>query len=296
MRVLIWIAGIAIAVIGVAVATLGPVTWFDQVLAQFIGGGGHAHTTVAQRVSAAAGAPVAAISLVRWGDGAPRTLTAPPRWRIAIAAAPFLLLLAVNVSFAGAMFRWWRWPRAISEDVLTIGAALMIAGSLVVIVARESRPGPASWHALLFATGCGVGYGCFSGLWHCCPPLWRVPDWSGGLAWGIWLLALTLSLGAVGRVAASWSTPFGELAGALLFGCFYPWHTPAWFAQCLIAGAFATWMVRVTASAWAPALFLGTAYVTHMTLPFIGWAGTAIAIALLALHVLAVRRWPIIDR
>jgi hypothetical protein len=98
------------------------------------------------------------------------------------------------------------------------------------------------------------------------------------------IAALSLSLSAIGRIAARWRAPLGELVGALAFGCFYPWHTPAWFLQCMVAGAFATWMVRLTSNGWAPAVFLGSAFMTHMTLPFLDWVGPVIALALAALH------------
>src|SRR5262249_15009058 len=128
--------------------------------------------------------------------------------------------------------------------------------------------------------------GCLSALWHCCPPLWELSTFSGFFGGAIWLLALSLGLGAVGRIACRRSVPMGEVLGAILFACFYPWHTPAWFVQCLIAGAFSTWMVRLTESGWAPTLFLATAYITHMSLPFLAWGGAAIAVCLLVLHMI----------
>lgn len=277
---------LAIAVVGVGVAALAPVSLFDEVLARLIGSGGSAGTTAAQRVVAACGALLGALAIAAWGTASAATLPAPGRWRLVAAGGPFVALVAANVAFAGAAYGAWARPVA-PRAAWTVLALALVAGFALVLSSRTPAAARRPPRALLFATAAGAGYGGFSALWHCCSPLWQVSSPVGALGEGAWLLALSLAPGAIGRVAAAAAVPRGELLGAVLFACAYPWHTPIWFAQCLVAGAFSTWMVRVTGSGWAPAIFLGTAYVTHMTLPFMGWAGAGTAVVILGAHALA---------
>lgn len=288
VRLLACAAGIAIAVVGVAVAALAPATWFDWVLAHLIGSGGPAETTGAQRVVAAAGAAIGGLTIARWSDLSSEVVALRGRARLAIAAVPWALLVAENAARAGVSFGFWSTAPRIPSPYATVLAALLIAAaSLVLVEARAASPRPD--RRFLLAAGAGAAYGCFSALWHCCPPLWSQA--AGSLGSAAWLAALAMGIGAIGRVGASCPAPRGELMGAVLFALFYPWHTPAWFAQCLIAGALATWMVRRTGSGWAPALAGATAYATHMTLPFIGWAGAAVALVLLLRTALSEVRW-----
>ena len=46
---------------------------------------------------------------------------------------------------------------------------------------------------------------------------------------------------------------------------------------------------RKAGSGWAPGLFLAIAFITHMTLPFLGWFGIAMAVLMLVLHAAALR-------
>jgi hypothetical protein len=286
-RAVAWAAGLTIAVVGVAVAAFAPGTWFDLVLARLIGSGGVAETTGAQRVVAASGAAVAGLSIVRWGDPSSEVLALRGRARLAIATVPFALLVFENGARAGVSFGLWSTaPRVPSAYTTGLAGLLIAAACLVLLGARAARPRPD--RRLLLATGAGAGYGCFSALWHCCPPLWSAEV--GSLDSAAWLAALALGIGAIGRVGASLPTLRGELAGAVLCAVFYPWHTPAWFGQCLVAGALATWLVRRTSSGWAPAAAGATAYVTHMTLPFVGWTGAAVALTMLGVHALVATR------
>jgi hypothetical protein len=164
---------------------------------------------------------------------------------------------------------------------MAISFGLLMPGFVMVMARRGHQPAPTT--GLLLATAAGSAYGCFTALWHCCSPLWELDPLQYPMQMAGFLM-LALSPGAVGRFAASIPFPQGELVAALLFGLFYPWHTVSFFIQCMLGGVLFTWMVRQTRNGWAPSLFLATAYVTHMTLPFIGWVGVMLALALLALH------------
>jgi hypothetical protein len=201
-------------------------------------------------------------------------------------------MIVFNVWIAGAWFQAWSGPQ-LSEPVWAVLAGLLMAGSLFSMARATAPAGPSRVASgqLLLATGTGIGYGCFSALWHCCPPLWTMGAASNVIFSLVWLAALPLGLGGIGRVCAARSAPAGELMGAMAFALVYPWHSPAFFLQCLLGGALATWLVRKSGSGWAPILFLVFAYVCHMSLPFLGWVGAAIALALVATHAAAAVRW-----
>jgi len=257
-------------------ALLLPTSAFDTVLADFIGQPGHAATTSWQRLLAVAGAGLGAISLasIAWGLK-DRTLPAPPRRGVLVTVLGGLLALnALTVAHRLGALRHLRLPRAsytILPVIIVLGCAWFLARGAR---GRELRAGDVGLWAPAAA---GAGYGCFSGLWHCCAPPWVYADGTTPL----WFGTLALALGAVGRAAASLRFGFGEILGAVVFGVTYPWHTPAFFVQSLLGGAFATALVRVTGSGWAPTAFLGAAYLTHTTLPFLGPIGLAIGAALL---------------
>lgn len=272
-------------------AAFAPAEIFDAVLATFIGQPGPAATTLAQRLIAIVGAALGAIATVFVIlRGAPRVLSPKPRRTVVLVHVVLAGLLMVNaltlVHRLGAFRGVYppRWSFTALAIAVSVGCTWFLASPEPKTNGRARSVSP--W----IAGAAGAGYGCFSGLWHCCPPWWRYADWSSSSIDVLWFTALAVTLGAIGRVAASTRVGLGESLGAVVFAVTYPWHTVLFFTQNLIGGAFATALVRVTGSGWAPALFLGTAYLTHTTLPFVGPSGVVVACALLATCVvLAVR-------
>lgn len=248
-------AGLTIASAGTLIA-LAPSTWITGLASRLVGFGGP--PTATHRVIAIVGALASGFALARLGAIPPQPLLAIDRARLRLAAIVAAILVAQNVTLALQSFGLGGPGYFLGDGNLVVCASL-VAASLAIIVTRAAwtRGG---WLASL----AGFGYGAFSALWHCCPPLGSIQ--LDGLAW---LIALSLAMGAIGRVAAVAPAPRGELLGALLFAVVYPWHTPLWFAQCLVGGAFATRLVRVTGSGLAPVAFLAAAYVAHTTLPFL---------------------------
>src|SRR5687767_3735040 len=119
-RPLIRMAAVAVAVAGALVAALAPARWFDWVLAELIGSTGPAGTTPAQRVMAVAGALLAAVSVLRWTASSRQVLPRPGRWRLWVAAIPFALLGAQNLSWAGAALGLWNGTRGLGDTALTV--------------------------------------------------------------------------------------------------------------------------------------------------------------------------------
>lgn len=279
------------AVVASAIAVFAPTSAFDAVLAGFIGHPGHAATTVSQRLIAVVGAVLGAIAIASVALRIrPRTLPAKPRRGVLLVAFGGLLAMnALALAHRSGVLRGVyppRWSYTLLALVVSVGCAWFLAGPEPRRVPTPRRDVP-----LWVAAAAGAGYGCFSGLWHCCRPWWASTDWAVSSIDIVWFSALALALGAVGRVAASARTGLGEALGAVVFGVTYPWHTALFFAQNLVGGAFATALVRVTGSGWSPALFLGTAYLTHTTLPFVGPFGAVLASGLLlASIVLTVRQ------
>jgi hypothetical protein len=262
---------------GSLVVWLAPGVWFDLVLQRFIGApGAHAHTTMAQRLIALVGVALASLVIAVWAGVSRARLPRVAAWRLVVLAVPVGPLLVSNLTWValalGLVAAPWR-PEGALQVFLIVAQPL---GWLAVLV---ERPVAASWSRLALASGAGLAYGCVSALWHCCPPLWDSP-WH----WWPWLLGLSLALGGAGRLASSLRAPVGELVGGLAFACFYPFHTWPWFVQCALAGALATQLVRLTGSGFAPALFLASAFVSHMSLPFLGIWGVLLAAMLLAGH------------
>lgn len=247
--------GISIAGAGTLIA-LAPSTWIAGLAFRLVGSGELSTNT--HRTIAIAGAIASGFALARLGALPPRPLHAIDRTRLHLAAVVAPILVAQNASLAWQSFGQGG-PGYFLGDGNLVVCGLLVVASLIIVVARTA------WtRSVGLASLAGLGYGAFSALWHCCPPIGSIQI--AGLAW---LAALSLAMGAIGRAAAVVRAPVGELIGALGFAVVYPWHTPLWFAQCLIGGAFATRLVRVTGSGLAPTAFLAAAYVAHTTLPFI---------------------------
>lgn len=273
------------------VAVLAPTSAFDAVLAGFIGQPGHAATTAAQRMIAVVGTAVGtlATAVIAMRMHAPTLESKPRRGILLVVLGGLLLLNALTLAHrSGALRHVYppRWSYAAVALAMCLGCAWFLLAPERRNEATQRRVLP-----LWVATAAGAGYGCFSGLWHCCAALWAGSNWALSLVNILWFAALALSLGAVGRLAASVRVGLGEALGAGIFAITYPWHTFPFFVQNLIGGAFATALVRATGSGWAPALFLGTAYLTHTTLPFVGTTGVVIAGAILLTHVVLAGRW-----
>jgi hypothetical protein len=168
------VLGIAasIGIGGACIALLAPGAWFDGVLAQLIGGGGHAHTTVAQRVIAVCGALTGATAFIRWGGFERARLALSLDWRVWLVAIPFALVVVRNLTYAGASLDAWGWPHPVPRELIVAVAAVMLVGCVIVLMRATSLR--QSSDRVYFATGCGVAYGCFSALWHCCPALWTL--------------------------------------------------------------------------------------------------------------------------
>ncbi len=272
-RSLLQAGAIAIAAGGVTVALFAPVETFELVLVHLIGNSASANTTLAQRIIGASGALLCAFALLRLTSLEQGT-NEVSKLKLVLVALPFCAMIARNVFFLmGTSIE--------SERYFPITIVLCASAVLFLGAPRRSES-----NAILTALIAGAAYGCVSSLWHCCPPFWKhVVDASNVL----WLGGLCLGLSATGRFGASLRQPYGELASGLLFAMFYPWHSPLWFLQCVAGGAFATWLNRSFQSAWTPAVFLGTSYLTHMSLPFLGWSGAAIAVSLAALAAASTR-------
>ncbi|MDQ3033310.1 MAG: hypothetical protein M3Y87_12900 [Myxococcota bacterium] len=206
----------------------------------------------------------------------------PARGRLAIAALAFSLLIALNIVFVGAWFGAWS-PPPIDTGVWIVLAVILLVGGLAIASDPRARHGPTGGvRALIIPAGGGAAYGCFSALWHCCPPVWGQSA-LGAIDLNLWFLALAVAAGAIGWLGAGFAFGRGEIGGAVLFALVYPWHTPLFFVQCLLAGLVATQIARIFQTPLAPAAFLGAAYLTHTTLPFFGWWGAALAAIALAI-------------
>lgn len=269
------------AVAAASIALFADVGLFDVVLARFIGSTAAANTTTAQRVMGACGALLGGLALATAAEHV-RGDVLPKARRVAPFALSLVALLALNVlGFAARVYHvvlvraLWSWK------AYAAGAVLALAGSVWMLASRAPRRTEAL--PLAVASAAGIAYGAFSGLWHCCSPLWASTG-KAHLLGVLWFATLALVLGGLGRIGASYRAGVGEGLGAIVFAFVYPWHTVPWFVQCLAGGAFATALVRVTGSGWAPAVFLGLAYATHTTLPFLGVSGVALAFAALVAH------------
>lgn len=280
--------GIAVGISGGAVAAFGPTSWFRWFIEHVVGGesGPALGVTLEQRIIATCGAGLAALGMLGMARRRAGVLVWPDTRLLAVVAVPFTALIVINIWWAGARHGLWRWPAPVvtaSYRPLTyaLGALTLLSMFRPVVRARMYRP-----TALLPGIVLGAAYGFFSALWHCCPALWDTGP-QGGVgqavsAAGFLIMFSLAGLGLLTAVATRWAAPWGELAGGLLLAAFYPWHTPAWALQCVAGGALCTQLARRTASYLTPGLFLSTAYLTHMTVPFLDWAGATIAAIALA--------------
>ncbi len=293
-----------IALIGTAIGLFAPASWFDWFQARVVGGELGSVTSVPpeHRVIAICGALLAGLGLLLLRRHRPAPSQQIDRRLLAAAALPFAALVVLNAWWAGARYAMWAWPApAISQSyrplVYALGALVLVAMYKPVLRGRMYRPA-----ALVEGFALGGGYGLFSALWHCCPPLWDT--WSGS-GWqaalsttGFLTLFAFAGLGMLTAVATQWTAPRGEIIGGLLLALFYPWHTFAWAVQCFAGGLLCTWLARRTGSYLAPGAFLITAYLTHMTLPYLGWIGAATAVVFLGSVALVTwqrRRGPLLD-
>ena len=259
----------AFALAGVAVALLAPASVFSYFRSHVVGlrGPDAAELVVApvHRAYAVAGSVLAAAVLAALARRPQVSVAPPARAPFVVAAVALLVLVFFNLRYAGVQLGLFGlfirdlylayWPSV----VVFTGAAWIALGT-------------APWRALdapgaLSALALGAAYGAFSSLWHCCPPAWE-----SDVAWPlslsgvvVWAVAFAAFVAATAARAAS---PRGELAGALLFAFGYPWHTPLWFVQGLLGGAFSVWLARRSGSSAAPGVFLATSYVVHTTLPY----------------------------
>jgi hypothetical protein len=286
-----WILGIA-AVAGIAVVALAPPAEFAAFRESVIGMGEDAPVVVtpAQRTIAAIGVVFAAL-LPLWTPASSMSPGSrnPIRWLLRIAAFAFGAGVACNLSPSLRDRVLFETDAIVATPYLVaLGAFVVLAlAGLAPALAREVAGSPRAW--LVPGLGAGAAYGCVSAMWHCCPPLW----FAGGggaivLAGGLVVASIALA-GFVGWVGSGPPAPWGlAIAGAMLAG-FYPWHTPLWAVQCVAAGAFFAWLARRTGRLLAPGVALATAFLVHMSLPFAGWAGPAIAATLLVALALAQR-------
>ncbi len=280
---------VALVVLGAcafaAFAVFAPVSAFDEILHVLIGSGGATHTTAGQRAIAFVGVLLGALGLSVAAARMRATVLSSPH-RIWALLAPFAILVAGNALTFG-----WRHGALRSVRVpwsVWAVVALVTCGACLAVLTERRRSVRASL-PLGVGPALGVAYGCFSALWHCCAPLWSEVGTPAHAVGVLWFATLALVLGAAGRVGAALRVGVGEVVGALAFAVVYPWHTAGWFLQCLVGGAFAVGAVRVTGSGWAPVLFLGSAYLTHTTLPFLGVWGVGLACVLAVLLLRAIR-------
>jgi hypothetical protein len=273
-------AGVGVG--GVLAALLVPEALVARLRVDFIGMPGPFAPHASHRAIAVLGAVLGGLTLRRIADEPPRRALVP---RVLVpAAVAFALLVLLNVRWAGVslgVWRWW-WPWAgVAYLPLVATLALIVIGGMLL----AARPDPrALVRGVPLAVCAGAAYGAFSTLWHCCNPLWeneygRGPLVALGTAAGLAAGCLAL-VGFVGIVAARLPWPTAALAGALLLGLVYPWHTASFFVQCLVGGALVAWLVRATGNVLAGGWLGAAAFATHMTLPFMGWWGVLPPLAL----------------
>lgn len=254
------------------VGLVAPESWFAWFRAEVVGTP-HPFTepfvlSMGQRLTAVVSAALGGFSLWRMlvRDPAPPPEALGRRWT-QVASVTFAGTVLFNVRYAGVQLGVWRfWLPFLGHLYLPITAAFTTSALLAL--------GPGPWRSLQpragwVSVGLGMAYGGFSGLWHCCAPLWE----SQGVFWPlaalivpVWAVALA---GFVTGVSLRLRSPAGEALAALLFAAGYPWHTLLWFAQGLVAGAFFVLLARRVGSALAPGLFIASAYLVHTTIPFL---------------------------
>jgi hypothetical protein len=258
------------ASIGTAVAMLAPSSAFVWFRAEVIGGPDPATEPFAisamQRVLAAIGATLAGIALARLVRRPALRVASPSAIPFGLAGVALVVLVALNVRWMGVALGIWSW--SISNLHLVYYGAMA-----VFTLATYAALGLGAWRALdrgalAVCVALGAAYGCFSALWHCCGPIWitEQPPWPIALV--VLVVAAVALPSFVAALACRWRAPWGELAGALVFALDYPWHTPLWFAQCLLGGAFFVACARRAGTPLAGGIFLATAFVVHTTLPF----------------------------
>lgn len=185
-----------------------------------------------------------------------------------VAIPAFAGVVLMNLRYAGVQQGLWGfwWP-AVSHAYFPL-VALFTAGSLVGLGINALRT--MTRQGVLISCLLGVSYGGFSSLWHCCSALWL----SQGTPWPLAVLALipwALAIGAFPLIAAlRCRAPVSHVVAAILFAVGYPWHTPLWFLQGLLGGAFWVYLSQRTGSLLSPGLFLSCAYLIHTTVPFLG--------------------------
>ncbi|MBI3843420.1 MAG: hypothetical protein HY292_02155 [Planctomycetes bacterium] len=269
----------AAVVAGIAVVALAPPSTFAAFRESVIGMGGDAAVTItaAQRFIAACGVLLAAIAMSRLLRARAVTLALPRRRWLIIAAIPFAV--AATINYVPSLRETLLDSSIGAYEVASIAFGLVALLALGPILVREITRQPLA--PLVDGIAAGAAYGCVSALWHCCPPLWfDGPLVAVALVGGLVIGSIVLA-GFVSAAGSSIAMPWGlALAGVMLAG-FYPWHTPLWSVQCVAAGAFFAWLARRTGRLLAPGLALATAFLVHMSLPFIGWAGPVVSIALL---------------
>lgn len=217
------------------------------------------------------GGLVAACALVVLATRKARPVACSPPRRLVFAAVPFAALVFYNARYAGVTLGLWDWfGSSLHLFYFPIFGAFAVAMIALTALALRDTPRRELGQPALGAA-LGAGYGAFSSLWHCCAPLWQI-DLGLGAGWPLALAgAAILSVALAGftvDAGARFRAPMGELAGAVVLACGYPWHTPLWFVKCLVGGAFFVALAR-RAGVLAPACFLFAAFVTHMTLPFL---------------------------
>lgn len=279
-RVDAWI--LAAAGVGAVAATLAPESLVGHLRESVIGFDDAIVTvTVAQRAIAVLGVAFGALALRRLALSPAKPHEVPAAGRLASVAVPLAAAAICNVAPPIREHTWLEVGDVLVGPYLA-GLAIFALVAFAVLGGPLARDATRRPHAALEGIAAGAAYGCVSALWHCCPPLWAFG--AGGAA-GVSLVLVVGSIllaGFTSAVGLAIGGPFGLAASGAMLAAVYPWHTAAWAAQCFVAGAFFAWLARRTGSLIAPGLALATAFLVHMTLPFVGWAGPAIALALLA--------------
>src|SRR5262249_33055093 len=139
-----------------------------------------------------------------------RTLGSKPQRVVVVAFGGLFLLNALTLAHRFGALRDVhppQWSYTALAFVVLLGCTWFLLSKDRSHDASRRRDVP-----LWVATAAGAGYGCFSGLWHCCTPLWAG---SMGMvsANALWFAVLALALGAVGRLAASARVVLGEALG-----------------------------------------------------------------------------------
>jgi hypothetical protein len=185
-----------------------------------------------------------------------------------VAIPAFAGVVLLNLRYAGVQQGLWDfwWP-SIRHAYFPL-VALFTIGSLAALGIRALRT--MTRQGVLISCLLGVSYGGFSSLWHCCAALWQSQDTPWPLAVAA-LIPWALAIGAFPLAAAlRCRAPVSYVVAAVLFAVGYPWHTPLWFLQGLLGGAFWVHLSRRTGSLLSPGLFLSCAYLIHTTVPFLG--------------------------